>query len=49
MTLSAPLLEDIKATGYDGVEIPAFEGEPDEYAEIGQMLDETGLERTAIT
>ena len=43
------LLEDIKATGYDGVEIPIFEGEPDEYAKLGQMLDEIGLERTAIT
>ncbi len=43
------LLEDIKSTGYDGVEVPIFEGEPDEYAEIGQMLDEIGLERTAIT
>ncbi len=43
------LLEDIKATGYDGVEIPVFEGAPDEYTEIGRMLDEIGLERTAIT
>ena len=25
------LLEDIKATGYDGVEIPIFEGQPDDY------------------
>ncbi len=43
------LLEDIKATGYDGVEIPIFEGGPDDYAPIGKMLDEIGLERTAIT
>lgn len=43
------LLEDIKATGYDGVEIPVFEGEPEEYAEIGRMLDQIGLQRTAIT
>jgi D-psicose/D-tagatose/L-ribulose 3-epimerase len=43
------LLEDIKATGYDGVEIPVFAGEPDEYARLGEMLDEIGLERTAIT
>lgn len=43
------LLEDIKATGYDGVEIPVFEGGPEEYAEIGRMLDQIGLERTAIT
>jgi D-psicose/D-tagatose/L-ribulose 3-epimerase len=44
-----PLLEDIKATGYDGVEIPIFEGTPDDYAAIGKMLDEIGLERTAIS
>jgi D-psicose/D-tagatose/L-ribulose 3-epimerase len=44
-----PILEDIKATGYDGVEIPVFEGSPDDYARIGRLLDEIGLERTAIT
>ena len=27
-----PILEDLKATGYDGVEIPVFEGTPDHYA-----------------
>ena len=43
------LLEDIKATGYDGVEIPVFGGDPDDYAKIGRMLDEIGLERMAIT
>jgi D-psicose/D-tagatose/L-ribulose 3-epimerase len=43
------LLEDIKATGYDGVEVPVFEGSPDDFAAIGEMLDEIGLERTAIT
>lgn len=43
------LLEDLKATGYDGVEVPIFGGEPEQYAEIGSMLDEIGLERTAIT
>ncbi len=43
------VLEDIKATGYDGVEIPVFEGAPDHYAKLGRMLDGIGLERTAIT
>jgi D-psicose/D-tagatose/L-ribulose 3-epimerase len=43
------VLEDIKATGYDGVEIPIFEGEPDHFALLGSLLDEIGLERTAIT
>ncbi|MCB1491756.1 MAG: sugar phosphate isomerase/epimerase [Rhodobiaceae bacterium] len=44
-----PILEDLKATGYDGVEIPVFDGTPDDFAAIGRMLDEIGLERTAIT
>lgn len=43
------LLKDIKATGYDGVEIPVFEGTPDDYARLGEMLDSIGLERTAIS
>lgn len=43
------LLEDIKATGYDGVEIPVFGGTPDDYARLGGLLDEIGLERTAIS
>lgn len=43
------LLRDIKATGFDGVEIPIFEGEPDEYRQLGQLLDRIGLERTAVS
>ena len=43
------LLKDIKATGYDGVEIPIFEGAPDDYKRLGDMLDRIGLERTAVT
>ena len=43
------LLQDIKATGYDGVEIPIFTGQPDDYARLGEMLDKLGLERTAVT
>ena len=42
------LLEDLKATGFDGVEVPVFEGQPDDYARLGQMLDAIGLERTAV-
>lgn len=43
------LLEDLKATGYDGVEIPVFDGNPEDYAQIGKMLDELELGRTAIS
>jgi D-psicose/D-tagatose/L-ribulose 3-epimerase len=42
------LLRDIRATGFDGVEIPVFEGTPDDYARLGAMLDRIGLERTAV-
>jgi D-psicose/D-tagatose/L-ribulose 3-epimerase len=34
-----PLLEKLKQAGYDGVEIPVFEGEPAHYSQIGKMLD----------
>src|SRR5690606_32144159 len=43
------LLRDIKATGFDGVEIPIFEGSPDDYRRLGDMLDRIGLERTAVS
>lgn len=43
------LLKDIKATGYDGVEVPIFEGEPDHYRKLGEMLDQIGLDRTAVS
>lgn len=48
-TRHANILKDIKKTGYDGVEIPVFSGKPKDYAKIGRMLDDLGLERTAIT
>ena len=43
------LLRDIKATGFDGVEVPVFEGDEDEYRELARMLDDIGLERTAVS
>ncbi|WP_245476200.1 sugar phosphate isomerase/epimerase, partial [Mesorhizobium sp. M7A.F.Ca.CA.001.05.1.1] len=44
-----PLLRDIKATGFDGVEIPIFAGTPDDYRKLGDLLDRIGLERTAVS
>lgn len=43
------ILRDIKATGFDGVEIPVFEGQPDDYARLRELLDTIGLERTAVS
>ncbi|MDF1609942.1 sugar phosphate isomerase/epimerase [Hoeflea sp. YIM 152468] len=42
------LLRDIKATGFDGVEIPVFEGDVAHYRELALLLDDIGLERTAV-
>jgi len=44
-----PLFERIKAAGYDGVEVPVFEGAPEDYRALGDVLDEVGLDRTTIT
>lgn len=43
------LLREIKRAGYDGVEVPVFEGTVAEYQEFGHMLRDLGLEATALT
>jgi D-psicose/D-tagatose/L-ribulose 3-epimerase len=43
-----PIIERLKATGYDGVEIPMFEGEPEHYAKLGQRLRDAGLASNGI-
>lgn len=43
-----PVLERLKAVGYDGIEIPIFNLDLD-YAGWGKRLDDLGLERTAVT
>jgi len=43
------ILRDLKATGFDGVEVPIFEGTPDDYRRTADLLDEIGLERTAVS
>jgi len=44
-----PILKALKKTGYDGVEIPMFEGDPAHYARLGELLDTLGLERTVVS
>jgi D-psicose/D-tagatose/L-ribulose 3-epimerase len=44
-----PILERVKALGYDGVEIPIFELDERLHREWGQRLDTVGLARTAVT
>ena len=43
-----PVCEQLKAAGYDGVELPIFNLDLD-YAAIGKQLDDLGLSRTAVT
>ncbi|NTT86830.1 sugar phosphate isomerase/epimerase family protein [Tabrizicola fusiformis] len=43
------LMADIRATGFDGVEIPVFEGAPADYARLGTLLDGLDLQRTAVS
>lgn len=42
-----PIIEDLKHTGYDGVEVPIHAGEPADYARLGARLRDAGLECTA--
>jgi D-psicose/D-tagatose/L-ribulose 3-epimerase len=44
-----PILDRLKATGYDGVEVPLFEGEVGHYAGLGRTLKEAGLGATTVT
>jgi D-psicose/D-tagatose/L-ribulose 3-epimerase len=44
-----PVVERIKAIGYDGVEIPIFDPDMPLHREWGRRLDGLGLERTAVT
>jgi D-psicose/D-tagatose/L-ribulose 3-epimerase len=43
------VLADIKKTGYDGVELPIFEGTPEHYARMGKHIRDHGLRCTAVT
>ena len=44
-----PILQAIKDTGFDGVEIPVFDAsDAGHYAELGAIMDDIGLERTAV-
>jgi D-psicose/D-tagatose/L-ribulose 3-epimerase len=43
-----PIIERLKATGYDGVEIPIFEGPVSYYEAIGRRLKDMALESTGV-
>ena len=44
-----PILEDLKRTGYDGVEVPLFEGDVAHFQAIGAVLRDQGLAATGVT
>jgi D-psicose/D-tagatose/L-ribulose 3-epimerase len=44
-----PLLNSLKKIGFDGVEIPVFEGSSQEYKALGAELRNQGLGATAVT
>jgi D-psicose/D-tagatose/L-ribulose 3-epimerase len=43
------LFDRLKATGYDGVEIPLFEGDVAHFSRIASKLKDAGLESTTVT
>ena len=44
-----PNLESIKKVGFDGVEIPVFEGQVDHFEKIGRAIKDNGLGCTTVT
>ena len=44
-----PLLETLKKVGYDGVEIPLFEGQPAHFEKVGKAIKDNGLTCTSVT
>ena len=44
-----PLFGELKRAGYDGVEMPIFEGEPEHFARIGRVVRDEGLRCTGVT
>ena len=44
-----PIIAKLKQTGFDGVELPLFEGDAAHYKTIRKELDNQGLGCTAVT
>ncbi|MEX1180403.1 MAG: sugar phosphate isomerase/epimerase [Cucumibacter sp.] len=42
------IIENLKVTGYDGVEVPIFEGVVSHYEELGRRLKDIGLASTGV-
>ena len=44
-----PILAQLKKTGFDGVEIPLFEGDEAHFRGVRKELDNQGLKCTVVT
>jgi D-psicose/D-tagatose/L-ribulose 3-epimerase len=44
-----PLFAKIKRAGFDGVELPIFEGTPEHFRTVGRAIRDNGLRATAVT
>jgi D-psicose/D-tagatose/L-ribulose 3-epimerase len=44
-----PLFAGIKRAGFDGVELPIFEGTPEHFRTVGRAIRDNGLRATAVT
>ncbi len=44
-----PLYGRLRDMGFDGLEIPIFGGDPEQYARLGRHLDDLGFERTVTS
>lgn len=43
-----PIIEDLKSAGYDGVEVPMFEGPVSHYKQLGRRFKDSGLATTGV-
>ena len=43
------LLDSLKNAGYDGVEVPLFEGTPEHFRSVGKAIESAGLACTSVT
>jgi D-psicose/D-tagatose/L-ribulose 3-epimerase len=48
-TGQGPIFQQLKEIGYDGVEVPIVSGRLGDYQALGALLDDVGLERSAVT
>lgn len=44
-----PLFDTLKKVGYDGVEVPIFEGTPEHFSSLGKAIQDAGLASTSVT